>query len=241
LFKKPTGVLPIKPSAPPTPAMHLWVPSLALAASPPAFPSSFSVAIAADATRNSTAARLDVNAEAFALQKTGGLGYFTANFCNASGMFAYVSAATGCYYQRGGPAGVCDINGWRNAEAFLGLVHDNTFELLVHGIGPDAVRVPGPSGEVVWMDRTPTCPNLDANQDVNVTLAADNVTLLGWSRGSTVYGPPGTTPRSCNVSNDVYDVTQFAPTSDIDSDKVGAFVAERIAAERLACSPFQRR
>ena len=207
------------------------------AASPPAFPSSFALAIAPKANPNATAAQLDVNTKTFVLHQTGGMSFFTANFCNASGMFAYVSAPTGCYYQSAGP--FCDKDGWMNSEAFLELVHDNTFELLVDGISPQAVPVPGPSGEVVWMDRTPTCPNLDANRDVNVTLAADN-SLLSWSRGSTMYGPPGSKPRSCTVSNDVYTVTRFAPTSDIDSAKVEAFVARRIAAEKLTCHPFQR-
>jgi hypothetical protein len=215
--------------------------ALAAAVSPPAFPSSFSLAIAAKPNQNATAAQLDVNTETFALQQTGGVSFFTANFCNASGMYAYVSAPSGCYYQRAGP--FCDKDGWMNSVAFLALVHDNTLELLVSGISPKAVPVPaGPRGrgEVVWMDRTPTCPNLDASRDVNVTLAANN-SLLSWSRGSTLYGPPGSKPRSCTVTNDVYTITHFAPTSDgIDSAKVEAFVAERIAAEKLACHPFQR-
>ena len=78
-----------------------------------------------------------------------------------------------------------------------------------------------------------------ANRDDNVTLAA-NDSLLGWSRGSTIYGPPGSNPRSCTVANDVYMVTRFAPSSDIDSAQVGAFVAGRIAAQQLVCHPFQR-
>ena len=56
----------------------------------------------------------------------------------------------------------------------------------------------GPNSEVVWVDRIRTCSN-KANRDVNVTLAADS-SLLGWSRGSTVYGPPGK-DRTCTVPN----------------------------------------
>ena len=212
--------------------------------SPPAFPSSFSLEIAAKAN-DGTAAQIFANTKTFAVLKTGGTSsYFTANFCNASGMFAYVSyqepgaSQVACYYQRAGPAGVCDQDGWMNSKAFLGLVHDSTFELLVEGISPKAVPVPGPGGEVVWMYRTPTCPNLDASRDVNVTLAA-NDSLLSWSRGSTLYGPPGSKPRSCTVTNDVFTVTSFAPTSGIENAAVGAFVAKRIAAEKLVCLKFQ--
>lgn len=207
---------------------------------PPAFPPSFSLVVAARG--NGTAAHLDVNTTTFAMRQTGGTAgqhSFTANFCNASGMFAYFSAQSGCYYQRAGLAGACDYDGWMNSRAFLGLVHDSTFELLVKGISLKAEAVPGPSGEVVWMDRTPTCPNLAANRDDNVTLAA-NDSLLGWSRGSTIYGPPGSNPRSCTVANDAYMVTRFVPSSDIDSAQVGAFVAGRIAAQQLVCHPFQR-
>ena len=75
---------------------------------------------------NGTAAHLSVNTTAFAMRKTGGTAgqHFTANFCNASGLFAYASGESGCYYQRGGRAGVCDNDGWANSVAFLGLVHD---------------------------------------------------------------------------------------------------------------------
>ena len=105
------------------------------AASPPAFPSSFSVAIAADATRNSTAARLDVNAEAFALQKTGGLSYFTANFCNASGMYAYVSAPSGCYYQRAGLAGANRIKAREQQRRIVGPVMQRDLQGFALGDG----------------------------------------------------------------------------------------------------------
>ena len=85
-----------------------------------------------------------------------------------------------------------------------------------------------------------TCPNGSANRDINVTIAANN-SLLGWSRGSTIFGPPGSNPRSCAVANDVYTVTHFEPSSDVDSANVGAFVAKRIASRQLVCHPFQRR
>ena len=64
-----------------------------------------------------------------------------ANFCNASGMFAYVSGQTGCFYQQA----ICDPSGWRNSVAFLGLVGDMTFTLMIDGISPKAVPVPGSS------------------------------------------------------------------------------------------------
>lgn len=207
-------------------------------ASPPtaAFPSSFSLVIAPEVNGSSgVPSFMDVNSSSFAMQKIGGkkdANTFTANFCNASGMFAYVSGQTGCFYQQA----ICDPSGWRNSVAFLGLVGDMTFTLMIDGISPKAVPVPGPNSEVVWVDRIRTCSN-KANRDVNVTLAADS-SLLGWSRGSTVYGPPGK-DRTCTVINIGRTITQFAPTSDIDGAQVEAFVRKRIASENLSCQPFQ--
>jgi hypothetical protein len=176
---------------------------------------------------------MEANLSSFAVQKAGqeeiGDGAFAANFCNASGMFAYISVPTGCVYQ----PGPCDEDGWRNSKAFLGFVGDMTFTLLVDGISPKAVPVSGPSDEVVWVDRTPTCSNR-ASRDVNVNLAADN-SLLGWSRGSTLYDKDHT----CSVTNVGRTITQFVPKSDIDSAKVEAFVAKRIAAKKLSCKPFE--
>jgi hypothetical protein len=108
-----------------------------------------------------------------------------------------------------------------------------TFTLLVDGISPKAVPVSGPSSEVVWVDRTSTCSNR-TNRDMNVTLAADN-SLLGWSRGSTIYDKD----HSCSVANIGRTITQFVPKSVVDSAEVEAFVAKRIAAGKLSCKPFQ--
>ena len=170
------------------------------------------------------------------MQKTGGSSTdandFSANFCNATGMFAYVSFPSGCYYQKTS----CDIHGWKdNSVPFLGLVRDETFTLLINGINQKAVPVPGPGREVVWMVRAPACSG-HASRDVNVTLAADN-SLLSWSHGSSIVNP---IDHSCSVANWRKTITQFRPTSDLDGAKVEAFVRHRIAVEGLHCKPFQR-
>lgn len=132
-----------------------------------------------------------------------GLSYFTTNFCNATGMFAYVSAASGCYYQRGGSA-------------------------ISTGGGT----------------QRPDLPWVGARQYVRAARPRHRPGR-GASAGSERRG--GLIARQHGVRAPGHDTAQLQHeqrrlrrhrSSDIDSDKVRAFVAERIAVERLACSPF---
>ena len=130
-----------------------------------------------------------------------------------------------CYFQKS----ACDADGFSNSVAFLAFARDDTLSLLYHGINRDSV--PDTSGgDVVWVERTPTCSN-QSFLDVNVTLA-QNGNLLAWSHGSSVVNP---IDHSCTVNNIGREFTKFVPTSSVINSDVETFVSKRIASEELDC------
>lgn len=165
------------------------------------------------------------------VKTTGGLQdakAFSAIFCNATGMFGYYSAMPGnCFYQQA----TCDRASFLELVNFVSGPTAATLGLMVNGIAPQAVPVPGSGDTTTWVDRTRVCSD-QYNLDANVTLAADN-TPLGWSQGATAIDPLN---RSCTVSNAGAAITRFAAHASIEGAQVEAFVAKRVAAEGLYCS-----
>ena len=139
------------------------------------------------------------------VKTTGGLQdakAFSAIFCNATGMFGYYSAMPGnCFYQQA----TCDRASFLELVNFVSGPTAATLGLMVNGIAPQAVPVPGSGDTTTWVDRTRVCSD-QYNLDANVTLAADN-TPLGWSQGATAIDPLN---RSCTVSNAGAAITRFA-------------------------------